>query len=103
LLQRVSFILFSHQGDKLEDKILRINYSPNSIVKIASIISNAVMLAANTYLLASNIKNNMDSRRQSRITENLQLTADVSSAIGGIAKVITEVSEKNNAENTTNL
>ncbi|MBC8198411.1 MAG: hypothetical protein H8E60_11075 [Candidatus Marinimicrobia bacterium] len=87
----------------MEDKILPINYSPNSIVKIASIISNAVMLAANTYLLASNIKNSINSRRQSRISENLQLTADVSSAVGGIVKVITDVSEKNDAQSTTDL
>lgn len=103
MLPRVSFILFSHQGDKLEEKTLRFYYSTNSIVKIASIVSNAVMLVANTYLLASNIKNNMESRKQSRITENLQLTADVSSAIGGIAKVITDVSEKNNAQSSTDL
>ena len=69
---------------------LRIRINPNSLVKIAGIISNSVLLAANAYLIGSGIHNSFRVRKQERISGNLQTTAELASAVAGITKVITE-------------
>jgi len=69
---------------------LRIKVNTGSLVKIAGIVSNSVMLAANAYLITSGIHNSFRVRKQERIQDNLQTTAELASAIAGLTKVITE-------------
>ena len=69
---------------------LRIRVNTGSLVKIAGIVSNTVMLAANAYLIGSGIHNSFRVRKQERIQDNLQTTAELASAIAGLTKVISE-------------
>jgi|TARA_B100000315_G_scaffold114349_1_gene104791 hypothetical protein len=57
-----------------------------------------VLLASNAYLLASNIKGNIADRKRSRTIENLQLTAEVASAVAGLTKVVTDNIDKYHAD-----
>ena len=82
---------------------LRVNLNGSSISKIASILSNTVLLAANTYLLTSNIKNSMAESKRKKVVDNLQLTAEVASAVKGLTQVVTDISEKNHAQNSEDL
>ena len=71
-------------------KTVRIRINPNSLAKIAGIISNSVMLTANAYLVGSGFRNHYRVRQQERISNNLQTTAEIAAALAGITKVITE-------------
>lgn len=82
---------------------LRVNLNGRSVSKIASILSNTVLLAANTYLLTSNIKNSMAESKRKKVVDNLQLTAEVASAVKGLTQVVTDISEKNHAQNSEDL
>jgi len=69
---------------------LRIRVNTSSLVKIAGVLSNSVMLAANAYLIASGIQNSIRARKQERVQDNLQATAELAAALAGLTKVITE-------------
>jgi len=69
---------------------IRIKVNTSSLVKVAGIISNSVMLAANAYLIGSGIHNSIRIRKQARIQDNLQTTAELASAIAGLTKVVTD-------------
>jgi len=73
-----------------DGKTVRIRINPNSLVKIAGIISNSVMLTANVYLVGSGFRNHYRVRQQERISNNLQTTAEIAATVAGITKVITE-------------
>ena len=75
-------------------KILRVNLNPQAISKAAGLISNSVILTANAYLIGSNFSGYFRDRRKERITSNLQITAEIASAIAGLTKVVTETLEK---------
>jgi|TARA_Y100000310_G_C20484784_1_gene716370 hypothetical protein len=75
-----------------------VNLNGTALSRAASILSNTVLLAANSFLIASNLKNNMAERRRSRVVENLQLTAEVASAVAGLTKVVTENLDKYHAD-----
>lgn len=79
-------------------KIVRIRINPNSLLKIAVIVSNSVMLTANAYLIGSSFRNHYRVRQQERISNNLQTTAEIAAAVAGITKVITESIGANHAE-----
>ena len=79
-------------------KIVRIRTNPNSLLKIAVIVSNSVMLTANAYLIGSGFRNHYRVRQQERISNNLQTTAEIAAALAGITKVITESIGANHAE-----
>lgn len=69
---------------------IRIKVNTSSLVKVAGIISNSVMLAANAYLIGSGIHNSIRIRKQERVQDNLQTTAELASAIAGLTKVVTD-------------
>jgi len=77
---------------------VRMKVNNKSLVKGAGLISNTVMLAANTYLLTSGIKNNLVIKKQERISNALQTTAEIASAVAGLTKVITETIDVYHAE-----
>jgi len=67
---------------------LRINVNSNALFKVASLVSNSVILSANAFLLGSSIQNQLRDRRNSRVTEGLQLTAEIAGAVAGLTKVV---------------
>ena len=76
---------------------LRINLNGQAFYRAASIVSNTVLLAANAYLIANNLRSNIADRNRSRVVENLQLTAEVASAVAGLTKVVTDNMDKYHA------
>jgi hypothetical protein len=74
------------------------NLNTRSISRLAGILSNSVLLAANTYLIASNLKSNLAEKKRSQVMENLQLTSEVASAIAGLSKVVTDNLERYHAD-----
>jgi len=67
---------------------LRINVNSNALYKVASLVSNSVILSANAFLLGSSIQNQLRDRRNSRVSEGLQLTAEIAGAVAGLTKVV---------------
>ena len=76
---------------------LRVRVNPRSLVKAAGLVSNTVLLTANVFLIGSNISGSIRERRKQQTAENLQLTADISTALANITRIITETVEKKNA------
>ena len=72
----------------MADKRLRLNVNSQAIYKVASLLSNSVILSANAFLLGSSIQNQLRDRRNSRVSEGLQLTAEIAGAVAGLTKVI---------------
>lgn len=69
---------------------LRFRLNNTTVVKASGLISNSVALAANVYLLGTGLHNSVTSRRQERISNSLQTTAELASSIAGLTKVITD-------------
>lgn len=67
---------------------LRIKANPQALVKLAGLASNALSLSVNAYLLGTNISKQIREKRSETIANKLQLTADIASAVAGLAKVI---------------
>ncbi len=77
---------------------LRININSTSLVKAAEIVSNSVLLTANAYLIGSGLHNHFRQKKQEQITNSLQTTAEIASAIAGLTKVVSETIGSNNAK-----
>ena len=77
---------------------LRMNINHQALVKTASVLSNSVLLAANTYMIGSSFRHTIQDRRNQRISNNLQLAAEVSTAVAGLTKVIISSLESYHAD-----
>ncbi len=77
---------------------LRININSGSAIKLASLVSNSVILAANAYLVGSGFRQQLHNRQRERIAGNLQLAAEVATATASLAKVITDTIEQHHAQ-----
>jgi len=55
---------------------------------MASLISNSIILSTNVYLLGSSFKKQIKDRKTEAVTNKLQLSAEVASAVAGLAKVV---------------
>jgi len=69
---------------------LRGRVNSNALIKLAGLVSNTVILSANAFLLGHNIRRQLRERKTQVIADKLQLTAEVASAVAGLAKVIVE-------------
>jgi len=69
---------------------LRININGQALIKTGELFSNAVLLGANVFLIGTSLSNAVRFKRQERIQSNLQLGAEIASAVAGITKVIIE-------------
>ena len=76
---------------------LRLNINLRSITKLASLVSNSVILAANAYLVGSGLRQQLRNNQRERIAGNLQLAAEIATATASLAKVITETIELHHA------
>ena len=67
---------------------LRINVNAQAVYKIASLVSNSVILSANAFLLGTSLHNQIRDRKRDRTIEGLQLTAEIAGAVAGLTKVV---------------
>jgi hypothetical protein len=66
------------------------NINGQALIKTGELFSNAVLLGANVFLIGTSLSNAVRSKRQERIQSNMQLGAEIASALAGITKVIIE-------------
>lgn len=76
---------------------IRFNINSQAVAKAASLISNSVLLTANAYLIGSGFSNSYRERRNQSRNQNLQLTAEIASAIASLTKVVTDTLSKYHA------
>jgi len=72
------------------DTRLRLRFSSGSLSRVAGLLSNSVALAANAYLIGAGLHNSLRTRRQERIQDQLQLTAELAAAVAGLTKVVSD-------------
>ncbi|MFQ6609613.1 MAG: hypothetical protein ACE5D7_02315 [Fidelibacterota bacterium] len=72
---------------------LRINWNTRAVVKTAGLLSNTVILTANAYLLTSGIARQLKDRKHQRVSQGLELGAQVARAVAGLTSVIMEAAE----------
>ena len=70
---------------------IRINVNPQALIKLTSLVSNSLLLSANVVLLTHDVRHRIQEKRSEALTNRLQITAEVASAIAGLAKVIVSV------------
>lgn len=78
-------------GDSI---VLRMNVNSQAAVKLASLVSNTVLLAANVYLVSTGIRQQVQVRRQERISSTLQSAAEIATAVAGLTQVVTSTLER---------
>ncbi|MBN2355252.1 hypothetical protein JXO59_04025 [candidate division KSB1 bacterium] len=79
---------------KEPDTRLRIRVNSKALVKLASLFTNTVILSANAFLLGHNISRQIRERKTQAVADRLQLTAEVASAVPGLARVIVEAMDE---------
>ena len=67
---------------------VRIKLNSQALVKLAGLFSNALVLSTNAFLLGSSVKRQITEKKTESVANKLQLTAEVASAVSGLAKVI---------------
>ena len=67
---------------------VRIKLNPQVVIKLAGLCSNALVLSTNAFLLGSNVRRRITEKKTESVANKLQLTAEVASAISGLAKVV---------------
>ena len=77
---------------------LRMTINHQALAKTVSVLSNSVLLAANTYMIGSGFRQSVQNRRNQRISDNLQLAAEISTAVAGLTKVISHSLESYDAD-----
>ncbi|MBT5212865.1 MAG: hypothetical protein HOM08_13580, partial [Candidatus Marinimicrobia bacterium] len=65
---------------------LRIRFNGPAIAQTAAVISNGVVLAANVYLLTSNIQQTIQTKKQTRVSDSLQTAVEVAQSFGSLTK-----------------
>ncbi len=71
-----------------KDTKLLLKLNPQVVVKLAGLFSNALVLSTNAFLLGSSVKRQISEKKTENVANKLQLTAEVASAVSGLAKVI---------------
>jgi len=82
----------------MHDTKLRIRLTSDALVKVAGIITNSVILAANVYLMGAGMHSSYRARKQERVAQALQTTAEIAAAVASITKVIVDSLGKQHAE-----
>jgi len=71
-----------------KDTKIRLRINSQAMVKFAGLFSNAIVLSTNAFLLGSSVKRQISEKKTENVANKLQLTAEVASAVSGLAKVI---------------
>jgi len=75
----------------MSDTKLRININGQALIKTGELFSNAVLLGANVFLIGTSLSNAVRFKRQERIQSNLQLGAEIASAVAEFTNGIGEI------------
>jgi hypothetical protein len=103
-LQGLSTVYYSLAvTSPMSDVKLRIRFNGPAIAQTAAVISNGVVLAANVYLLSSNIQQTIQTKKQTRVSDSLQTAVEVAQSFGSLTKLITDIVEKNHVKNSSGL
>ena len=78
---------------------LRVSVNTRAIPRAAGLISNSVILGANAYLLTSSIAQQFRDRKRERVSQTLEMGAQIANAVAGLTKVIVETVERGKAGN----
>lgn len=81
-----------------KDKKLHVNVNSDTVIKLTTLVSNSLVFATNAFLLGANVKRQLHDRKSAHLASRLQMTAEVASAIAGVAKVL--VNSVHSHENT---
>jgi len=76
---------------------MRVNVNTRAIPRAAGLISNTVILSANAYLLSSSIAQQFRDRRRERVSQTMEMGAQIANAVAGLTKVIVETIERGQA------
>ena len=71
-----------------KNKKIWLKLNPQVVVKLAGLCSNALVLSTNAFLLGSSVRRRITEKKTESVANKLQLTAEVASAISGVAKVV---------------
>ena len=82
---------------------LRLKVNGSALAKTAAVISNGIVLAANMYLMGSNIHQATVNKRQARVSDTMNTVVEISQSLAGLTKVITEIVSRNHVQNTSDL
>ena len=87
----------------MPDVKLRMKLNGQALAKTAAVVSNGVMLAANMYLMGSNIHQAVQRKRQAQVSDTLNTAVEVAQSLAGLTKVITEIVSKHHVQNSQGL
>ncbi len=87
----------------MPDVKLRMKVNGPALAKTAAVISNGVVLAANMYLMGSNIHQAAVNKRQARVSDTMNTVVEISQSLAGLTKVITEIVSRNHVQNSQDL
>jgi len=73
---------------------LRVSVNTRALPRVAGLISNTVILSANAYLLTSSIAQQFRDRKRERVSQTLEMGAQIANAVAGLTKVIVETIER---------
>ena len=79
---------------------IRINVNTRALPKMAGLLSNTVILGANAYLITSSIAHQFRDRKHQRVSQTLEMGAQMASALAGITKIIVEAVERGQTDNS---
>jgi hypothetical protein len=77
----------------MNDKV-KFKVNSQAVVKTAGLLSNSVIFTANAWLIGNNVYRQFKERKAEQIAERMQFTAQVASAIAGVARVIVNAVER---------
>ena len=87
----------------MTDVKLRMKVNGPALAKTAAVISNGVVLAANVYLMSSNIQHAVRAKKQARVSDTLGTAVEVAQSLAGLTNVIAEIVSRNHVQNTTDI
>jgi len=79
---------------------LRVSVNTRALPRVAGLISNTVILSANAYLLTSSIAQQFRDRKRERVSQTLEMGAQIANAVAGLTKVIVETIERGKTSRT---
>ena len=85
----------------MTDVKLRMNVNGKALAKTAAVISNGVVLAANVYLMGSNIQQTVRAKKQARVSDSLNTVVELSQSLAGLTNVIAEIVSRNHVTDSS--
>ena len=87
----------------MPDVKLRMKVNGPALAKTAAVISNGIVLAANVYLMGSNIQHAVRSKKQARVSDSLNTAVEIAQSLAGLTNVIAEIVSRNHVKNSPDL